>query len=265
MELGESELSRRGALAVAGLLSTGALVSIGGVLVPADSAAQGRKKSQSKQSKSGKGGEKHGGQDEQEKEVSATEDLMREHGVLRRTLIVYAESARVLHSQPNQIDPSALADAARLFRSFGENYHEKILEEQYVFPEVRQVGSDISALVDVLLRQHQRGREITDYIERVGSGGRIGNGQAEQLAMMLDAMTRMYNAHATWEDTVVFQAWRKQQPEARLQELSEKFEDIEHQQFGKDGFDDALQRIGRIEQTLGMADLDRYTAQAPPA
>jgi hemerythrin-like domain-containing protein len=222
MELGESELSRRGALAAAALLSTVALVSISGVLLPVDSAAQGRKRGQSKQSKSGKGGEKHGSEDEQEKGVSATEDLMREYGVLRRTLIVYSESRRILRSQPNQIDPSALADAARLFRSFGENYHEKILEEQYVFPEVRKSGAICRPSSMFLLRQHQRGREITDYIERVGNSGRIGNGQADQLATMLDAMTRMYNAHATWEDTVVFQAWRKQQPEARLQELSEK-------------------------------------------
>jgi 2-polyprenyl-3-methyl-5-hydroxy-6-metoxy-1,4-benzoquinol methylase len=38
----------------------------------------------------------------------------------------------------------------------------------------------------------------------------------------------------------------------------------EHQQFGKDGFDDAVARISRIEQALGFADLGRYTASAPP-
>lgn len=51
-------------------------------------------------------------------DVSATEDLMREHGVLRRALIVYAESASLLRSKPESIDPSALVDAARMFRSF---------------------------------------------------------------------------------------------------------------------------------------------------
>ena len=34
-------------------------------------------------------------------------------------------------------------------------------------------------------------------------------------------------------------------------------------QFGKDGFEDAVARIGRIEQTLGFADLGQFTA--PPA
>jgi hypothetical protein len=69
-------------------------------------AAKRRKKQESKR--------KEEGGTEGEKEVSATEDLMREHGVLRRTLIVYAESAKSLRFQRSQIDPSALmyADAA---------------------------------------------------------------------------------------------------------------------------------------------------------
>src|SRR5581483_4704525 len=34
---------------------------------------------------------------------------------------------------------------------------------------------------------------------------------------------------------VVLQAWKQWQSNARLDELAEKFEDIEHQEFGKDG------------------------------
>jgi hemerythrin-like domain-containing protein len=257
MDMDERELSRRGTLAAAALLSSGVLLSIGGLLVPTEAAAQGHKGKQSETAKKEKAEEKGG------EEVSATEDLMREHGVLRRTLIVYAETAAMLRRQPDKVNPKALVDAARLFRSFGENYHERILEEHYVFPEVRTAGGPIATLVEVLLRQHQRGREITDYLERTGSAGRIGTGEAEPLARALESMTRMYNAHSAWEDTVVFQAWKKGQPKARLDELAEKFEEIEHQQFGRDGFDDALERIAKIEQALGLADLDYYTAPPP--
>jgi hypothetical protein len=77
-------------------------------------------------------------------------------------------------------------------------------------------------------------------------------------------MARMYQAHSAWEDTIIFPAWKKTQSKARLDELAEKFEEIEHQQFGKDGFDDAVERIARIEQTLGLADLGTYTAGHPP-
>lgn len=109
----------------------------------------------------------------------------------------------------------------------------------------------------------KRGREITDYLYRLGSGGQLGN-QSEPLANSLASMARMYQAHSAWEDTVIFPAWKKTQSKARLDELAEKFEEIEHQQFGKDGFDDAVQRIARIEQSLGLADLGSYTADHPP-
>ena len=46
--------------------------------------------------------------------------------------------------------------------------------------------------------------------------------------------------------------------------MGEKFEDIEHQQFGKDGFEDAVAQIGQIEQTLGFADIAQFTAPPPP-
>ena len=73
-------------------------------------------------------------------------------------------------------------------------------------------------------------------------------------------MARMYQAHSAWDDTIVFPAWKKTQSKARLDELADKFEEIEHQQFGKDGFDDAIERIARIEHALGLADLGYYTS-----
>lgn len=53
-------------------------------------------------------------------------------------------------------------------------------------------------------------------------------------------------------------------PKAELAELSEKFEDIEHAQFKGDEFDLAVDEVKVIEQRLGLDDLDRYTAPAPP-
>jgi hemerythrin-like domain-containing protein len=245
------ELNRRGAAALAAALASGLLVPAGRLIAPAEAAAQHRRDAK----------HKGGGGDE---DVSATEDLMREHGVLRRTLIVYSEVAARLHAGSPNVDPAALADAARLFREFGEDYHERTLEEQYVFPEVRRAGGPNAKLVEVLLLQHQRGREITDYVQRIGTHGQIG-GDAVPLADALAGMARMYRPHAAWEDTVVFPAWKATQSRSRLHELAEKFEEIEHRQFGQDGFDDAVARISRIEAALGLADLGAYTAPKPPA
>jgi hemerythrin-like domain-containing protein len=205
-------------------------------------------------------GDGGGGED-----VSATEDLMREHGVLRRTLIVYAELVPRLRSKPEAVDAGALAEAAVLFRTFGEDYHERSLEEQYVFPEVVRSRGDMARLVETLLAQHQRGREITAHIEATARRGRINPGGAEPLARTLETMVRMYRAHAAWEDTVLFPAWKKSQPEARLKEVAERFEQLEHQQFGRDGFEDAVARITKIEQAFGLTDLGTYTAPPPPS
>ncbi|MGY2734620.1 hypothetical protein [Sphingomonas sp. UYP23] len=47
--------------------------------------------------------------------------------------------------------------------------------------------------------------------------------------------------------------------------MGEQFEDIEHKQFGADGFDAALRRMASIEQALGLGDLTHVTAPPPPA
>jgi hemerythrin-like domain-containing protein len=177
--------------------------------------------------------EANGRQDGAGEDVSATEDLMREHGVLRRTLIVYSElGERLRATNLRQLDTGALAEAAKLFQQFGKQYREKMLEEQYVFPETRRDSGPNEKLVEVLLTQHQRGREITAYLQRIGTRGQIG-GDAKPLANALKSMARMYHAHSAWEDTVIFPAWKKTQPKSRLDEMAENFEEIEHQQFGK--------------------------------
>jgi hemerythrin-like domain-containing protein len=192
-----------------------------------------------------------------EKEVSANEDLMREHGVLRRVLILYREVAPKIAAGAS-LDVGAIAAATTLFRDFGEQYHEKQLEERYIFPELRNGAN--AALIDTLLAQHQRGREITAFVLDATKGGRID--RAPQLAAAMMDFSRMYEAHAAREDTVLFPAFKAMLSEERLEELSDQFEDIEHKQFGADGFDMAVKQVAALEARLGIGDLAGFTA--PP-
>ena len=196
-------------------------------------------------------------------EVTANEDLMREHGVLRRALLVYAEAAARLRRDPASVPPAALQDTARLFRSFGEEYHEKKLEEAFIFPAVRQAGGATASYPDLLVAQHRRGREITDYVLAATRDTKLG-ANAGVLAGALDGFVRMYQHHAAREDTIVFPAWRRAISDAQYEEMGEKFEAIEHEMFGADGFADAVRRIGDIETSLGLADLAQFTAPPPP-
>lgn len=202
--------------------------------------------------------------EQEEKEVEATEDLMREHGVLRRALLVYSEAASRLARGATVIPAAALHDTAALFRTFGEDYHERRLEEQHVFPAIVKAGGKHAQLADILEQQHARGREITDYLFAVTAHGRVSAGNTKPLAGALASFVRMYEHHAAIEDTVIFPAWKAAISNQQYKELSERFEELEHEMFGKDGFDDAVERIGKSEQAFDLADLSHLTAPAPP-
>jgi len=73
----------------------------------------------------------------------------------------------------------------------------------------------------------------------------------------------MYQHQTAREDTIIFPAWKKTLTPAQYDEMNDKLEDIEHQQFGKDGFDDAVNQIDAVEQALGISDLAQSTAQSP--
>lgn len=194
--------------------------------------------------------------------VSANEDLMREHGIIRRALLVYGEASLRARGAPNSLPLPSLGEAAMLFREFGEDYHERALEETHIFPVVRKLKKPLASLPDVLQAQHQRGREITDYIRRVVSQESLGIASIP-LANALDSFVRMYEPHAAREDTVLFPAWKAALGENGYAEMGEQFEEIEHRTFGGDGFDDALDRITRIEAEFGLTDLAAFTAPMP--
>jgi hemerythrin-like domain-containing protein len=195
-------------------------------------------------------------------DVSATEDLMREHGVIRRVLVVYREVSARLRTKPASVAPDALQQAAKLIRSFGEDYHEKQLEEMHIFPALVKVAGPLTNTVSTLIAQHQRGREATEYILAVTRKA-IGGSVAEPLAHTLDAFARMYEEHAAIEDTIVFPAWKKLLTPKELDEMGDLFEDIERKTFGKDGFEDAVDQVAAIEKALGI-ELAALTAPPPP-
>lgn len=215
----------------------------------------------SKSSEGDKGKPANKDEDEGE-EVSAVEDLMREHGVIRRILVVYRESALRLRAKGKEFPPDALERAAKLIRTFAEDYHEKQLEEAHIFPAVKRAGGAAAGEIDLLIAQHQRGREVTDYLLAM-TRKTIGAAAAEPVARALEGFCRMYEEHAAREDTIIFPAWKKTLSPQKLDEMGDLFEQIEHKTFGKDGFDDAVKQAAAIERAIGL-DPASLTPPPPP-
>src|SRR5258705_8638884 len=157
------ERTRRHFLRTSAAVGTGFLLNGHHTGTEAWAAQQSRSHASASRKEQAKGGE-----------VTAVEDLMREHGVLRRALLVYTAAAAQLRSRPSTVTPDALQKTAKLFRAFGEEYHEKKLEETFIFPAVKRAGGPAAGLPDILIVQHQRGRAITDYILAVTPGANVG-------------------------------------------------------------------------------------------
>jgi hemerythrin-like domain-containing protein len=203
--------------------------------------------------------------EEGDKDVSATEDLMREHGILRRALLVYTVAWQRLRSVGHaDIRPAALQHAAQLFRTFGEDYHERKLEEDIIFPAVRKLKGMVATYPDILKQQHDRGRELTSYVLEVTKGGKLSSANIYPLSDALREFVLMYEMHAAREDTELFPAWKAALPAREYKDMGERFERIEKQTFGHDGFDDALKQIEDIERDFGMPTLSMVTLKSIP-
>lgn len=198
---------------------------------------------------------------EEEEEVSPGEDLMQEHGVLKRVLLVYEEAIRRLQSgQDLPID--AVADGAKVIRTFVEDYHEK-QEEDFLFPRFEKAGKQVE-LVRTLRVQHQAGRRLTDVTLSLCKGRAARDAESRRaLADSLHQFIRMYSPHEAREDTVLFPAFRKLVSKHEYDALGEDFEKREHQHFGEDGFEMMVAKVTRIEKRLGIYDLSQFTPRLP--
>ena len=203
------------------------------------------------------GGISLGAEKENDEEVSPPEDLMREHGVLKRVLLIYAEALRRIDAKQD-FPPDALADAAKIIRSFIEDYHEK-LEEDFLFPRFEKANQLVD-LVKVLRDQHQAGRRVTDVTMRFANSGSLKNeSERAQLVSSIQQFIRMYNPHEAREDTLLFPAFRKIVSPHEFDSLGEEFEKKENELFGEDGFEKMVDKVASIEKRFGIYDLAQFT------
>jgi hemerythrin-like domain-containing protein len=216
-----------------------------GLLTPGWVAAQQRQPARSKEAP------------HEEEDVAPPEDLMREHGVLKRVLLIYDEGIRRIDAQ-QPLPPEPIKNSAQIIRSFIEDYHEK-LEEDYLFPRFEKAGK-LADLTGVLRTQHQAGRRLTDQMMQLATEASLKDASsASRLRNAMRQFIRMYAPHEAREDTVLFPALRSIVSKHEFDALGEAFEKKEHQLFGEDGFEKMVDRVASIEKALGIYDLAQFT------
>jgi len=185
------------------------------------------------------------------------EDLMTEHGLLLRILLIYR---RLLADQASgrAVRAGHAHDSALVIHDYIEAFHEE-LEEAYVFRRLIQAGQ-LKPTVSTLLLQHARGRELTQLIlAESGGSGSLPTAAADRVAGAMDAFVRMYEPHEAREDTVVYPAFRALLKPTEIADLGERFAELQDEQFGSDGFTAMVGRVAAIEQELGIYDLAQFT------
>jgi hemerythrin-like domain-containing protein len=189
-----------------------------------------------------------------EDDVSANEDLMREHGVLNRILLIYDEANRRIQIK-EKFDLEIVGKAAGMITRFIEDYHEK-LEEKHIFPRFEQART-LTDLTINLRAQHAMGRRVTERI--------AASTKSKDLVTMsagLTAFIRMYRPHEAREDTVLFPALHKLVSPHEYDAMGEEFEKIERKTFGGDGFDMAVDQVTELEKQFGIYDISQFTPES---
>jgi hemerythrin-like domain-containing protein len=197
-------------------------------------------------------------ENDEDKKVSPPEDLMQEHGLLNRVLLIY-DCCKIKMINKESFPIQAISDAATMIRTFVEDYHEK-QEENYLFPRFKK-ANQLTDLVDVLLKQHQAGRNITEQLIQLTKQTTRTDNENQKLIDLLTKFNTMYRPHEAREDTVLFPAFRKLVSQNEYDSLGEEFEDNEHKIFGEDGFETMVNRVSEIEKKLGIYELSQFTPQ----
>lgn len=187
---------------------------------------------------------------EQTLEATANEDMMKEHALLDRVLLIYDQNLK-----HDRLDFRVVHSAAEIIREFVEDHHEK-QEEDFIFSAMLKAQRQ-KDLVEILKDQHEVGRKITDRILLITkSAAKINE---LKLKRLIRSFVWMYRAHASREDTVLFPEFKKVVGPEEYAEIGEIFEKNEQKRFGPEGFESVLAKVEKLEKEMGLADLKVFT------
>jgi hemerythrin-like domain-containing protein len=193
---------------------------------------------------------------------TANENLMEEHGLVGRVMLIYGRCLSLLNAN-EAFDVALVGQAAQIIARVIHGHHE-VEEERVIFPIVQR-RPGLSNLVQTLRGQHSAARAITATIgNRATRQGIADTAQRRELMTAMQNFMNMYQPHGAYEDTVVYPAFRQSISRGEYANLSQQFEQNERKLNGEYAFEQNVARLARIEHSLGI-DLARYTRQMESA
>lgn len=185
--------------------------------------------------------------------TTPNEDLMEEHGLLNRILIIYEEIVNKLDEKLNR---TIVYYVAGIVRDFIEGYHEKN-EEKYVFPLLIKNKKHVD-LVNELIRQHRVSQLLTKKIINLSKSE---NPDISKLKLYIILFVKMYRYHESREDTIIFRTYRNLMSKEEYDKIGEKLEKSEDEILGELGYDNFLNAIELIEKKLKIYDIGIITKE----
>ncbi len=189
---------------------------------------------------------------------TVSEGLMYEHGFVNRLMSVYAECSDRL-AAGKEVPPGAVLNAGALVDEFIESYHESF-EEKYLYAPFGHSGV-MAELVAVMLRQHRVGRELVQQtLFLAGKPDLAAPDVGPKLTRICRAYVRMYREHAARETTDVLPALGRVGGAVLYAQMHGQMMAYRNERLGGLDLAGVREKLTDIEKSLGMADLDTFTA-----
>ncbi|MDA8305629.1 MAG: hemerythrin domain-containing protein [Deltaproteobacteria bacterium] len=188
---------------------------------------------------------------------TAIEILERQHGINRRALAILDTIKNEINAQMD-ISPEIAGGAVGVIETFMIKCHQ-LMEEKFVFPAF--AGTQKTAdLIAVLRKQHDAASKLTGILKPLCVNfSQNDEEKRRETVKMIHLLTRMSQAHESWEDTTLFPLLRVVDPGKSYARLSSEVQAAETNLIGRDGLDETLQKIASYENGLGIGNLASFT------
>ena len=175
------------------------------------------------------------------------EDLKKEHDAVRMTLRILNAICNRFETAGTGFDTGHLDQLLTFFSVFVDKCHHG-KEEQYLFPALEAAGvGNQGGPIELMLREHQQGRELVAAMRAAVSGLTAGDrAAASEFAKNAREYIQLLDQHIDKENNVLFPLAGQRLETGTLERLSEGFESIETDKIGPGKHDEFHRMIEKL-------------------